>query len=850
MYRYEATKGEELLIFINSFNPQAGTFSVILDYLSDLDIENIIFNAVTIYDGIPLVRSIGRNFFNIYDVGGCKIDSNAMNSQSPGFYYKYYSETNALIDIQTCGPNTNIDTDIYVFEIINSSTLNCIEYSSTGCSINQASVAFSVDENTNILIFVNSHGDDDTGRFNILLTSTSPTNGFCDNPHILYENIMQTYTTSPTGASIEDVGNCTFITESSTGVYFSYTATFTGNVDIEVCGPNTNIDSDLYIWEGNGCMATTLCDYNDGGCSGEDTPFHAGIYNYPVDEGIEYIIFINSYHKEQFGMFDILITSSIECNKDILYDIIEIPISLSNGVMITDSTIDNGKFGYEICPGDSSSIGVYYNYTSNSINSSYIVISACGPNTNFDVDISVYSECVEKQCLITDDSSCSGGEYPYFPEIVIDVLPNTPLGIFVKGSDLSQIGTFDILLEEYPYSLGDSCDNPVPLNSGLNNFNTKYYFGLVEDIGGCFLSSTYNSYGMFLSYTTLTDGEIFVSTTSEIPIAMYIFSSCLSSNCIDFASSNLENTAITSSYFATAGENIIIFVGSDGNTPRSKTTGDIEIFVSETQTHSYCTGAITLLSDTIYSSQSTYRSVSDYLPSCSEYPGYSTQYYKYTVEYGNLLINIDACSEDIDNMIINVFMGSCENLECIASFNDCNVNIENENIMRYSDIIIAVSGRDLNDYGMYDIIVSEVCPDGEYNEGINSCKLCNSNCVTCSGSSTNCTSCPDGLFLTPVGKCGIPPDNDECVDAMEISNYDRIFGRTSYSLTLSSDIPSCSLSFDLLRLKSSSSPSFPRSPQVLSSNPIHCKLPQSPLYTLKYVSKAESDKQVSIIISS
>mmetsp|Transcript_8762 Transcript_8762/g.14775 ORF Transcript_8762/g.14775 Transcript_8762/m.14775 type:complete len:631 (-) Transcript_8762:114-2006(-) len=60
----------------------------------------------------------------------------------------------------------------------------------------------------------------------------------------------------------------------------------------------------------------------------------------------------------------------------------------------------------------------------------------------------------------------------------------------------------------------------------------------------------------------------------------------------------------------------------------------------------------------------------------------------------------------------------------------------------------------------------------------------------------NWYSCDDGFTLSPLNTCVIPPENDECIDSIEISNYERIFGITSNSLTLSSDIPSCSLSFE------------------------------------------------------
>ena len=34
-----------------------------------------------------------------------------------------------------------------------------------------------------------------------------------------------------------------------------------------------------------------------------------------------------------------------------------------------------------------------------------------------------------------------------------------------------------------------------------------------------------------------------------------------------------------------------------------------------------------------------------------------------------------------------------------------------------------------------------VCPDGYYPDSTNNCQLCDSNCLTCGGSSTNCTTC-------------------------------------------------------------------------------------------------------------
>merc|ERR1712000_215202 len=89
-----------------------------------------------------------------------------------------------------------------------------------------------------------------------------------------------------------------------------------------------------------------------------------------------------------------------------------------------------------------------------------------------------------------------------------------------------------------------------------------------------------------------------------------------------------------------------------------------------------------------------------------------------------------------------------------------------------------------------------VCPDGKFNSKNFECEECDSNCLTCSGSAKYCTSCSDEFYLGADNTCAISPENDECVDAIEISNYDRVFGMTTHSETFSSDIPSCSLSFE------------------------------------------------------
>ena len=104
----------------------------------------------------------------------------------------------------------------------------------------------------------------------------------CDNPIPLIPGVMQTHTTSSSGGVVADIGSC-FKNYPSPGIFFSYTATISGEIDIEACGPNTNFDSDLLIWEGSGCVATSSCTYDDAGCSG-DSPWYSGIYDYPVTQ--------------------------------------------------------------------------------------------------------------------------------------------------------------------------------------------------------------------------------------------------------------------------------------------------------------------------------------------------------------------------------------------------------------------------------------------------------------------------------------------------------------------------------------------------------------------------------------
>jgi hypothetical protein len=199
---------------------------------------------------------------------------------------------------------------------------------------------------------ITSYGEDASGEVYIVDQGgevfkivREPANNFCANAIAVSDGEHDFTTIGATTDGFADTVNCTFGSYANVGrdIWYTYTATCTGNATVSLCGSNYN--SKIAVYNGAGCPASTqpaiAC--NDAFC-GDDAQV-----TFPVTAGNSYKIRVGGFQIATGNISSGSGTMVISCNKP---PACPADINTSGSVDVDDLLIVINNWGNAGGPGD------------------------------------------------------------------------------------------------------------------------------------------------------------------------------------------------------------------------------------------------------------------------------------------------------------------------------------------------------------------------------------------------------------------------------------------------------------------------------------------------------------------
>ncbi len=310
---------------------------------------------------------------------------------SPNIWYVYTASITGCATVSLCG--SNYDTMLAVYDVSSCypSLGDLFAYNDDYC-FRQSEVIFPVIAGNQYLIEVGGYFQErGTGVLSISSTTQAcqPTNDFCYNAEPIGNVTNQPFNTQ--WATPDGPGHCM----TSANIWYCYTATYSGDVTVSLCG--SMYDTMLAIYDGCGCYpsASNLIECNDEGC---EAPSRASEITFTATAGNQYLIEVGGYDSNSGRGF---ITISAEGQP--------IPDNCSNAAPIGD--VENMPFDTTSATFDGpglcmTSPNIWYCYTAPCTDD--VTVSLCG--SSFDTVLAVYDGCgcypTQSRVIACNDDSC------------------------------------------------------------------------------------------------------------------------------------------------------------------------------------------------------------------------------------------------------------------------------------------------------------------------------------------------------------------------------------------------------------------------------------------------------------
>jgi hypothetical protein len=215
-----------------------------------------------------------------------------LTTTSPDVWYSFTAPCSGTLRIDTCGSwaaTPAFDTVVSVYSSCGGTVLDCQD-DNTGCGLRDTIINLPVTAGTNYKIRVAGYNGS-TGNFNLNLSMPAPANNACANAIVVGNGTTPFGTCGATTDGPNEPGACNFFsyTHIDNDVWYRYTATCTGTVDIALC--DANYDSKIAVYGGScptGSGQLLVC--NDDSCGlRSQVSFHAV-------QGQQYRIRIGGYN--------------------------------------------------------------------------------------------------------------------------------------------------------------------------------------------------------------------------------------------------------------------------------------------------------------------------------------------------------------------------------------------------------------------------------------------------------------------------------------------------------------------------------------------------------------------------
>lgn len=261
------------------------------------------------------------------------------------------------------------------------------------------------------------------------------------------------------------------------------------------CAPDSFLDSHISVFT-NGCNALQCV-----GSTGVDLPCGAsGAVSWISEVGVEYMVYVSG-RGSRVGDFTLRIIDSVSTSGQEC----ETPISTSPAHnTLIGSTLDAPESMIAGCGGSlEATKGTWYSFEGSG---STVSFSPCNPDTDFDVQLSVFAgSCGALQCQGAMQASCNGGSAA---PMELDTVAGVQYRLLVHGSSANEVGNFAISVEEA--NNNDSCPTALSIDTSTNT----YFGSTIASDNGPEVDCDGNPVGEHSAwYTFVGNGDMFYFNT-------------------------------------------------------------------------------------------------------------------------------------------------------------------------------------------------------------------------------------------------------------------------------------------------------------------------------------------------
>ncbi|GJM31504.1 MAG: hypothetical protein DHS20C18_05050 [Saprospiraceae bacterium] len=576
-------------------------------------------------------------------------------ASAPGVWYHFVG-TGGTITASLCG--SSFDTKIGVFSGA-CGALSCVGGNDDNCGL-QSQVSFSSTSGTDYYIYVTAFGTNN-GDYTLSVTCASAvTNDACADA--IAVNCGDLVSGSTTGATSDAVGTCTTDLSAGPGVWYSVVGTG-ADITVSTCNAGTDFDTKMGVFSGS--CGSLVCvggndDSPDPGCQLPPNNFNRfSKVTFASTEGTTYYILVTGFLSAA-GNFEL----SIDCVDPPMVDpTCENATPVECGGAYVGSTTNGLVNDLSNCNGVrlNTARGVWYVLEGNN---SFVTVSTCGENTDFDTRLGVFSgDCGALTCVAANDNSNIPGclYNGRASEVSFPAFAGTTYYIYVTGS-FNATGNFDLNLE--CSLINDNCDGALPVACGESVSGTTTG-GTPDNVSFC---GTTLSTAEGVWYTVVGTGfDITASLCgSSYDTKMGVFSgACGALSCVDgnddfcglqsqvtFTSNDGETYYILVTGFSTSDGNFNLSVTCEAD-PIDLTCGYLEVFCDDVITGSTAGAPSSPGLGTCGTDLSTAGGV------WHAFLGTGDQ------------ITVSTCNAGTDyDTKMGVFTGSCDNMLCVAGNDD------------------------------------------------------------------------------------------------------------------------------------------------------------------------------------
>jgi len=372
-------------------------------------------DAIPIADGATAFSTVGATTDGPAHPGTCEFDGQTYED----IWFTYTASCTGNLEVSTCG-TAAYDTDLVMYSgscgglsliACNDDHTGCAGFSSILGGTETGPIAVTAGSSYLIRVGGFSSGDEGTGTVTITCTPTGPTgpvNDDCADAIPITDGTTPFDTTDATTDGPAHPGTCEFDGQTYEDIWYTYTASCTGNLTISTCD-QAAYDTDLVLYDGScGALNLIACNDDHTGCGGFSSII-GGIETGPVPvvAGNTYLIRVGGFSSGDEGPGDITIScdqpAEPPANDDCAdaEDIPALPASVvfDNTAATTDQAllcgVASGPF-----------LNVWYTVTGTG---GVITATTCNAGTVVDdTKISVFcGDCGALECVDGNDDDCA-----------------------------------------------------------------------------------------------------------------------------------------------------------------------------------------------------------------------------------------------------------------------------------------------------------------------------------------------------------------------------------------------------------------------------------------------------------